>query len=652
MTDKFSNQTPLTSATLTTPGTFVIGCNYWASHAGTNMWRDWQPAVVEQDFQRLAAAGMQLLRVFPLWPDFQPITASRTGYGRLVEFGFGDAPLPGDKWGQAGISAEAMAHFTTFLDLAAKYELKFIIGLLTGWMSGRLYVPPALEGLNPLTDPLAIRWEIRFVREFVSHFRDHPAIIGWDLGNECNCMGESNREQAYLWAATIANTIHMADPTHPVISGMHSLTTEGNWRIQDQGELTDLLTTHPYPLFTPHCDQDPINTIRTLMHGTAESCLYADLGDKPCFCQETGTLGPVNASEAIAADFARSCLFSLWAHDCHGMLWWCAHEQSALVHPPYEWTALERELGLLRTDGSSKPVMESFGEFRHFLESLPFTSLPPRRTEAVCLLSQGQDQWGTAFSSFILAKQAGFDITFGYHKQPLPEADLYLLPNVCGTMNLWQSQWRELLERIERGATLYISLNDALLPDFAKVIGLEPQTRERRIDLSPLTLEGLPDAPQIPHGGSSKVNLRSVGATVLGHETDGNPAFSVVSYGAGKVYFLNSPLELTLAQTPGVFHNADALPSYRVYQEIAQGVLATRAVRKTNPLVAITEHDMADGTRLIIAINESPEPITETFTLQAGWSLETTYRGELTTTAQNIVAQLPKNDAIVFVVGE
>ncbi len=652
MTDKFSSQTPLTSATLTTPGTFVIGCNYWASHAGTNMWRDWQPAVVEQDFQRLAAAGMQLLRVFPLWPDFQPITASRTANGRLVEFSFGDTPLPTDNWGQAGISAAAIAHFAAFLDLAAKYELKFIIGLLTGWMSGRLYLPPALEGLNPLTDPLAIQWEIRFVREFVSNFRDHPAIIGWDLGNECNCMGETTREQAYLWAATIANTIHVADPIRPVISGMHSLTPEGNWRMQDQGELTDLLTTHPYPLFTPHCDQDPINTIRTLMHGTAESRLYADLGGKPCFCQETGTLGPVNASEAIAADFARTCLFSLWAHDCHGMLWWCAHEQTELVHPPYEWTALERELGLLRTDGSSKPAMESFGEFRHFLETLPFTNLPARRTEAVCLLSQSQDQWGTAFSSFILAKQAGFDLTFCYHGQSLPEAELYLLPNVCGTMNVWQSQWRELLARVERGATLYISLNDALLPDFAKVIGLEPQTRERRRDFSPLTLERLNDAPQIPQGGSSKVNLRAVGATVLGHEVDGNPAFSVASYGAGKVYFLNSPLELTLAQTPGVFHSADALPSWRVYQEIAQGVLATRAVRKTNPLVAITEHDMADGARLIIAINESPEPITETFTLHAGWSLKTTYRGEFTTTAQNIVTQLPKNDAVVFVVGE
>jgi endo-1,4-beta-mannosidase len=28
---------------------FIIGVNYWASHAGTNMWRDWNEEVVRAD---------------------------------------------------------------------------------------------------------------------------------------------------------------------------------------------------------------------------------------------------------------------------------------------------------------------------------------------------------------------------------------------------------------------------------------------------------------------------------------------------------------------------------------------------------------------------------------------------------------------------
>ena len=66
-----------------TAGGFTVGCNYWASHAGMYMWRRWDGAQVERDFDLLAAHGMKLLRVFPLWPDFQPLTGEYIGCGTL-----------------------------------------------------------------------------------------------------------------------------------------------------------------------------------------------------------------------------------------------------------------------------------------------------------------------------------------------------------------------------------------------------------------------------------------------------------------------------------------------------------------------------------------------------------------------------------------
>ena len=47
-------------------GQLALGCNYWASHAGAFMWRDWQPEAVDADLEKLSRAGLQWLRVFPL----------------------------------------------------------------------------------------------------------------------------------------------------------------------------------------------------------------------------------------------------------------------------------------------------------------------------------------------------------------------------------------------------------------------------------------------------------------------------------------------------------------------------------------------------------------------------------------------------------
>ena len=79
---------------LTQQGHFYVGSNYWASHAGTHMWRDWNPGVVEDDFKLLSGNGIKVLRVFPLWPDFQPIHQIYSGGGSKKFIGFLDSPLP------------------------------------------------------------------------------------------------------------------------------------------------------------------------------------------------------------------------------------------------------------------------------------------------------------------------------------------------------------------------------------------------------------------------------------------------------------------------------------------------------------------------------------------------------------------------------
>jgi hypothetical protein len=632
-------------------GKFFVGCNYWASHAGTAMWSDWRPEIVDKDLKRLSEEGLQILRVFPLWPDFQPIDILYGGAGQEVEYRFGEELIPDTEAGRAGVSLEAMDKFREFTQIASRYNLKLIVGLITGWMSGRLFVPPALKGKNIITDKTAIMWQVRFVKYFVKTFKGSDAIAAWDLGNECNCMAKiDNREEAWVWTAALADAIKSEDNTRPLVSGMHSLTPKGNWSMQDQGELTDILTTHPYPFWTPYTDYDPVNTIRPLMHATAETLFYSNIGHKPCFAEETGTMGPMVCSDDIAGDFARTSLLSLWAHDCHGFLWWCANDQKQLTHAPYDWVSCERELGLLRENGEAKPVLKEMGKVRKIIEGMPFEKLPERTVEAVCITNSNQDHWAVAYSTFILSKQAGFDIEFQHEDQPLKSSELYLIPCIKGVGGIKKHRWTEILKKVSAGAALYISIEDGYISDFEEVTGLRVKTRGKRSETAAeVSFKAIDEKLSLKFTGPIKLELDVAGAEVLGTENGCNPVFTRVSYGKGQVYFMTFPMEMNLIQTPGTFNNYVEEPYWKVYEMISEKVRKSRIVTKNNPNIGVTEHTIDDKNMLAILINYSPDAVIESIKLDDGWTVEKILYGvDVALNQEEYMTHIKANDAVIL----
>lgn len=599
-------------------GRFFIGCNYWASHAGTHMWRDWDPAVVEDDMRRLSRDKIRVLRMFPLWPDFQPIKQMYKAAGVEKEIRM-DAPgeplFPDTEEGRAGINPVMADRFRVFCDLAEKYRLRLVVGLLTGWMSGRLYVPAALERRNVLTDPFCIRWELKFVKYMVSRFKDHPAIAAWDLGNECNCMGTvTDSDEAALWAETITDAIKVCDSEHPVVSGMHGLRPEGTWRAGDQGSFLDVLTTHPYPIFVPHCNTDPLDEFKPPLHAAAESLFYSGLGGKPCFAEEAGTLGPMIASEKIAAEYVSTCMATLWAHNCYGFLWWCANEQSHLTHAPYDWNAVERELGLYRLDGSPKPVAEAMSAFSDYIWQMG--TLPKRLTDGVCLVTPGQDQWAAAYGTFMLAKQAGLDVDFAWINDPIPDAPVYFLPSLAGDSGVSRHKMEELLKKVENGAKLVISIDSALLSPFDGITGLEVQTRRVPSGPDMVLLNG--EHSRISMMPGFKLRIRNRNAKVLAEDQFGDPVFAVNAYGKGEIYTLAYPIEKNAAVTPGILSGPDADPLYRFYAAMDLRS-PEKAVQGGDPFVCMTEHIRDDGSRLLVLINCTPETRRASYRMGGTW---------------------------------
>lgn len=597
---------------------FTIGCNYWASNAGTYMWRNWDEAVVEDDLKKLAGCGVECLRVFPLWSDFQPISSYINGAGRN-EMRINDKPLDKSPEGIAGVDPVMIDRFARFIELCDKYNIKLLVCLLNGWMSGRMFFPPAFTNCNPIANRTFVKWEIRFIKYFVNRFKDCNAIVAWEPGNETNVMlgvepAAVKRDEYYVWMSTLVNTIKSCDPTRPVIAGIHGLSMEGDVPIADVGEICDVLTVHPYPAFVSHCFVDDLNTMKSRLHATAESVYYSDIGGKLCLCEEIGTLCAMLGNEAVAAEYIKASSNSLWANGSTGIMWWCSHDQGNFLFPPYDWCGVERELGLIKDDGTYKKVAGALKNMRAFRDSHP--RLPDRKRDAVCILTHGQDQWAVAYSSFVLAKQAGFELQFADADYEIPVSKIYMLPSVKGEIPLPLRTQKELLRRVrEDGATLYISWNGALLSSFPDMMGAEVIANRERQWGQTVTVAAINE--KLPMHGERKLVIRPVTAQVLAAEENGDPALLCNCYGKGKIYFLGFGLEQNLCIQNGAFDS----PYYKLYEYLFKADVDSVVTQKNNPLLGITEHPLPEGGWAVTVINYGTEPVEETLTLKNGCSL-------------------------------
>ena len=625
-------------------GEFRIGCNYWASHAGMKMWSRWDAAQVEKDLDALADNGISVLRIFPLWPDFQPLTARYEWAGTFREWAQNDGPLNNP----ACVDDEMMRRFRDFCRMAERRNMKLVVGLLTGWMSGRLFAPPALERLNLVTDPTARMWEVRFVRHFVRETKDCAAIAAWDLGNECNCLGKTDsRSEAWSWLYEISSAIRLEDSSRPVVGGMHSLESspDSTWNLRDQGELVDVLTTHPYPLWTPDMNFEPFNSLRNGLHASAESLFYAGVSGRPCFPEEAGDMGRNVCSETRAAGNVRNALFTSWANGLGAFVWWCAFDQGHLDFPPYTWTAVECDLGLFGKDYRAKPVLKEMRDFSVFLKSFPHAKLPKRQIDAVCLVSERGAAFPQSFGAFALSRQAGFDIEFAGAEGELPESSFYILPSGEGYDAYSVAAWRRILSKVKGGATLLVSKGDRMaLADFREVTGneLDYSAKDTPSKVE-FTLAAFP-IRSIRVRRSSTVRVLPRESKVIGVDKDGGAMVTVANFGKGRVVFVNAAIERESFRSAGAYFGDGLNPLYLVYREAAKIAGVKRVVEKNEscPNVGLTEHKLSDGTTIIVAVNYDPVKITCPVKLNG--NLGRVWRGNVSPDS----IRLGSNDVAVF----
>ncbi len=621
---------------------FFTGINYWASKNSINMWKDFDEDSIDKDLTLLEKAGITLLRVFPLWPIFQPLKALYTPEG-VYEYRFDEAPLPDTKAGRAGVSEKACQEFETFCTLAKNHNMKLIVGLITGHMSYRNFMPLAFAGKSLLSDPTVMKWQLRFVKYFVKRFKDNRAVAGWDLGNEVTNLNRDENftyDSFYVWASLMADAIKLTDPSHPVISGVCSSSIErSDCSLKTVGEYCDIHTTHPYNIFDSYTD--PLTSMKPVMDLCYRCKISEDISKIPTFVQEFGSIGYTNCSQSSEADFYRACLMSSLAHNLHGTMWWCAFDQGHLTYAPYDWNNIGSDYGFFDKNNKPKPITDVNINFKKLLDTIG-GNLPKHITEGTIIVPRDDIDMESDVirASYILSKRANLDVNFSYALDEIPDSSLYILPSINGNKPITKRRLDSVLEKVSKGSVLYLSVGKTLFRDIPEIFGV---TFSHRMQVQKDRIVYINDE-KLPLKSSATLAAESWDCEVLAYDEENIPVFFKKKYKKGFVYLLTMPLEEYLSNKDGAFYSENE-PRYDIiYRELAASSGINRLVEVSSPFICTTEHQIDENTYYIFAINYHNKAVEANILINDKFKVSKVWGNP----PQNKTISIGRNDGVIF----
>ena len=374
---------------------FTLGVNYWPRRKAMYWWSDFDAGEVREEFGIIKEIGLQVVRLFLLWDDFQPEPDS--------------------------VNKDALANLIKVADIAAENGLGLDVTFFTGHMSGPNWSPRWLLGgdlppqahrhwlkdvvsagsitdkgyRNMFHDETALHASRLLLQTVVGALKDHPAIWMWNLGNEPDLFAWPNTsDEGATWVKEMTALIKSIDPKHPVTIGLHGdgLHRDNGLRIDKVYAHTDVAVMHSYPMYTKWARKplDPDFVPFTC-------ALTSALCGKPVLMEEFGgctalpgedtyimkwveTNGRDHeqfmASEDDFAEFLSLTIPKLQHSGATGAMLWCFADYVTDLwdKPPCQNARHERFFGMVRPDGSLKPhakVIQEFAKSSPQVQPLP-----------------------------------------------------------------------------------------------------------------------------------------------------------------------------------------------------------------------------------------------------------------------------------------
>jgi len=345
----------------------IFGIGYLPRKTGYRLWQNFDAVEIGEEMAHIASLGIQALRIPLFWAEFQP------GTERI-------APRIFDRFGQ-------------FLHLAETHGLRVVAGLWTGFWDGALWwpdwgitpspLPPHWPLLvneswltwgrmrSPFGDSRMLEAQQLLLRELVTFYADHPALMGWEMLPGFGRLSAAHgRDQVRRWLDEVMARVQQISPAqkalfliafdmleNPEAIGPRDILAAGGqpglniatfasdrrhlplssaW-IAFALKLTLALTEQPIPLFLAGLPTAPAGE-RSF---SRDGIYYANEEEAAAHLAQVVGL-------ARAAD-----LPSLW-------FWrWADIPEDQWHAPPYDRSHWRRHTGLLRADGSEKPLVQA-----------------------------------------------------------------------------------------------------------------------------------------------------------------------------------------------------------------------------------------------------------------------------------------------------
>ncbi|MFJ8858862.1 glycosyl hydrolase [Streptomyces sp. NPDC102451] len=320
-----------------------FGANYTPSQGWFHHWLDFDLDSVRADLDSIAGLGLDHIRVFPLWPLFQP--------NRTL------------------IRPRAVEQLVALADAAAERGLDVNVDGLQGHLSSFDFLPAWTQTWhrrNLFADPDVVAAQAAYLRTLAGALADRRNFIGMTLGNEINQFSGSPHpdpdpitpRQAADWLRTLLDACEEGAPGKLHLHAEY----DASW-YQDDHAFTPAHAARIGAVTAVHSWVFNGTAQRHGRDGTATehhaaylielSKAWAHDPHRPVWLQEVGAPAPLIPAGHAAPFTEATVANALDCEDVWGVTWWCSHDVSRSLA---DFPELEYGLGLLTNDRQVKPA--------------------------------------------------------------------------------------------------------------------------------------------------------------------------------------------------------------------------------------------------------------------------------------------------------